>query len=54
MISGRIKCWKPKKEKLMMKEDYSIMNGALNILLSHITKELHASSAKHDYSYEII
>ena len=30
----------------MMKEEFSAVNGTLNILLSHITKVLPASSAK--------
>ena len=45
MISGRIKCRQPRKDKLM-KEEFSTVNVALNILLSHKTKELSASIDK--------
>ena len=40
--------------KLMMKEELSTVNGALNILLSNIAKVLSASSTKYDFSYERI
>ena len=41
-----------KKKRLMIEEEYSTVNGALNILWSHITKVLSASSAKTYCSYD--
>ena len=46
MISGTIKCWQTRSKKVMMNEELSTVYGAVNILLSHVTKVLSASSAK--------
>ncbi|XP_076372612.1 uncharacterized protein LOC143257586 [Tachypleus tridentatus] len=44
--TGLVKCQQLRNEKLMMREGYSTVNGAQNILLSHIIKVLSASSVK--------